>query len=104
MSGLAVFIADYILAGVHIDTPLTALIVAIVMGIVNLLIKPVVLLLTLPINLITLGLFTLVINGLMVLLVTLIVPGFKVDNFGWAILFSLVVSVVGWFFQIITKK
>jgi putative membrane protein len=97
INAIAVSIASYILPGVHVASLQTVLVVAVVLGVVNTFLRPVLMLLTLPITLITLGLFTLVINGLLVLLVTWIVPGFQVDNFFWAILFSLVVSLVSWF-------
>lgn len=94
INGFAVFIAAYILPGVTVLSFVTALIVAVVLGIINTFIKPILLLLTLPITLITFGLFAIVINGLMVLLASAIVPGFHVENFLWALLFSLVISLV----------
>lgn len=103
ISGLAVFITAYLLPGVHVENFLTALKVAIVMGIINFLIKPVLMLLTLPINLMTLGLFTFVINALLVLLVTKLVAGFTVNSFVTALIFSLVLSVVNWILHRFTK-
>lgn len=97
ISGIAVLVTAYILPGVHVKDFLTALIVALFLGALNATIKPVLLLLTLPINILTLGLFTLVINAIIIILVTLIVSGFKVDNFLWALLFSLVLSLVNFF-------
>lgn len=92
VSALIVMVADYLIPGVHVDDFITALAVALVLGIVNALIKPAILLLTLPVTMITFGLFVFVINALLVLLVSAVVPGFKVDNFWWALAFSLVVS------------
>ena len=104
INGFAVFVASYLLSsGVHIDSFLTAVIVSIVLGIVNVLIKPIVLLFTLPINIVTLGLFTFIINGLMVLLVSSFVPGFKVDGFVWAMAFSVVLWAVNFVFNSLTK-
>jgi putative membrane protein len=100
---LAVFISAYILPGVKVDGLLTAFIVAIVLGAVNMFIKPLFVLLTLPLNILTLGLFTFVINALLILLVSNIVPGFKVDGFLWALIFSLVLSVVSSFLYSIAK-
>ena|SRR5579864_6255906 len=97
LSTIAVLITAKILPGVHINNLLTAVIVAVVLGIINVVIKPILFFLTLPINILSLGLFTFVINGLLVLLVSTIVPGFHVDNILWAILFSLILSVVNWF-------
>lgn len=104
INGIAVFVASYILPGVSIDSFQTAIIVAIVLGIVNAVIKPVLLFFTFPITLITLGLFTFVINGLMVLLVDYLVPGFRVDSFLWAIIFSFVISIVSSFLNTLTKN
>lgn len=94
VSGLAIFLSAYLLSGVHVDGFATALIVAVVLGIVNAILKPILIILTLPINILTLGLFTLVINALLILLITGLIPGFKVDGFWWAFLFGLVLSVV----------
>src|SRR5690348_17268560 len=67
INSIAVYIASYILPGVHVREVMTVLVVAVVLGVVNTVIRPVLVMLTLPISVITLGLFTLVINGLMVL-------------------------------------
>lgn len=94
LSALAIVAAAYILPGVHVQDFLTALVLAVVLGIINAIIKPILTLLTLPITIVTLGLFALVINALMILLATWIVPGFQVDNFLWALLFSVVLSLI----------
>lgn len=92
---ISVYVAGLLLtAGVHIPNLMTALVVAVVLGIINTLLKPILLILTLPINLLTLGLFTFVLNALLILLVSSLVPAFKVDSFWWALAFSLVLSVV----------
>lgn len=91
---IAIAIATYILPGVHILDMAAAFVAALVLGVVNAVFRPVLLLLTLPINFLTLGLFTFVINAFLVLLVSALVPGFQVDGFGWALLFSLVLSLV----------
>lgn len=103
ISGFAVFVASYILPGIKVDGFVTALIVAVVLGVINTFIKPIIVLLTLPINLITLGLFTIIINGALVLLTSAIVKGFFVENFLWAILFSLLVSVLSSFLNKLAK-
>lgn len=103
INALAVFVTAYILPGVKVSNFLTALVVAIVLAIVNVLLKPLILLLTLPINILTLGLFTFVINGLLILLVANVVKGFSVENIWWAILFSLVVSIVNSVLHGLTK-
>jgi len=94
LSGIAVFVSAYVLPGVKVDGFFTAIIVAVLLAVVNTFIKPLVLLLTLPINILTLGLFSLIINALMVVLVGAIVPGFKVDGILWALVFSIVLSLV----------
>jgi len=91
------------LSGVKVDSFLTAVLVSIGLGIVNTFIKPIVLLMTLPFNIVTLGLFTFVINGMMVILVSTFIPGFVVENFGWAMLFSLVLWAVNFFLHSLTK-
>jgi putative membrane protein len=90
----AVLIAAYLLPGVAVSGVFTALVVAVVLGLANALIRPLLLLLTLPITILTLGLFTFVINALMILLVASIVPGFHVDGFWWALLFSIILTLV----------
>lgn len=76
------------------DGIVAALILAVVLGGINAFIKPLILLLTLPLNVMTLGLFTLVINALMIMLAAMIVPGFSVDGFLWAFLFGIVLALV----------
>ncbi len=103
INGFAVFVSAYLLEGVHVDNFLTAIVVSIVLGIVNTVVKPIVSLLTLPLNILTLGLFNFILNGLMILLVSAVVPGFSVANIWWAILFSLVLSLVNWFLHLLKK-
>ncbi|HRN70459.1 MAG TPA: phage holin family protein [Candidatus Woesebacteria bacterium] len=92
---LAVMITAFLLqSGVQVASFWTALVVAVVLGVINTFIKPIVTLLTLPINFLTLGLFSLIINGLMIMLVGALVEGFEVTNFLWAVLFSIVLSLV----------
>jgi putative membrane protein len=95
ISTLAVLISSYILPGVSIDgnSFLTALIVAAVLAFLNAVIKPIMIILTIPITVVTLGLFLLVINALMILLAARIVDGFHVNGFWWALLFSLILSL-----------
>ena len=102
VNAAAIFITAYVLSSlapgsVTVTDPPAAIITAIVLGIVNAIIKPVLLLLTLPLTVLTLGLFVLVINALMVLLADALVAGFAVDGFLWALIFSLVLSVVNGF-------
>ena len=94
VTAVAVLIASYVLSGVSVDSTLTAVLVAIVLGLLNSFIKPILIILTIPITIFTLGLFLLVINILIVKWASDIVPGFKVDGWFWALLFSLIVSFV----------
>lgn len=103
VSALSVFIASYIIPGVEVQNTLTIFIVAIVLGVLNTFIKPVLVVLTLPVTVLTLGLFIFVLNALMVLIVSWIVPGFHVDGFITALLFSIVVSLVSWFLSSFLK-
>lgn len=95
INALAVLITSYILqSGVSINSFWDAVVVAVVLGIINTFLKPIITILTLPINLLTLGIFSFIMNGLFILLVSRIVPGFEVAGFWWAILFSIVLSLV----------
>ncbi|MDD2821066.1 MAG: phage holin family protein [Flavobacterium sp.] len=91
-SGLVLLIAHF-MPGVHVAGFTTALIVAVVLGLLNIFIKPILVILTLPVTILTLGLFLLVINALIILLCTNIVGGFSVDSFWTALLFSIVLSL-----------
>lgn len=104
VSTLAILITGYLLPGVSISSFTTALVAAVVLGIINAIIKPILLILTLPINVLTLGLFTFVINALVILLASNIVPGFKVDGFWWALLFSIVLSLINSFLSGLNKS
>lgn len=104
INGLAVFLASYILPGVHVDSFLTALIVAIVFAILNLIVKPILTLLTLPITIFTLGLFLLVINVIIVFITDKLIDGFSVDNWIWALLFGFIVTIFSSFLSSFTKK
>jgi putative membrane protein len=92
-SGLVLLIAHF-MPGVHVAGFTTALIVAIVLGLLNIFIKPILVILTLPVTIVTLGLFLLVINALIILLCTNIVGGFHVDSFWTALIFSIVLSLL----------
>ena len=96
VNSLAILITAYLLPGVQLDGFLPALITAIVLGLINTFVKPVLVILTLPITILTLGLFLLVINAVVILLTSALVPGFYVNGFWWALLFSLVLSIVNW--------
>ncbi|MFM7482903.1 MAG: phage holin family protein [Burkholderiaceae bacterium] len=93
---LTLSVLPRLLDTVQVDSFTTALTAALVLGLVNTLIRPIILLLTLPITFVTLGLFIFVINGLMFWVVADIVPGFQVTSFSAAIVAAFVYSVVSW--------
>jgi putative membrane protein len=94
VTAIVAFALSYILRGIHIDSFMTALVLAVVLAILNALLKPILIILTLPITILSLGLFLFVINAIIVLLAGKFVDGFRVDGFGWALLFSLLLSVL----------
>jgi putative membrane protein len=94
VTSIVAFGLSYVLSGISIDTFWTAIVVAIVLAILNAVIKPILIILTLPITLVTLGLFLFVINALIILLAEHLITGFRVDGFWWALLFSLLLSLV----------
>lgn len=90
------WMADALLEGIRIATMPSLWIAALILGAVNAVVRPVVVLLTLPITLITLGLFLFVINGAMILLAAALLPSFEVASLGTAVLAAIIVSVTGW--------
>ena len=94
VSAVVILLLSYLLPGITVAGFVSALLVALVWGLLNAFIKPILLVLTLPINILTLGLFTFILNALLVMLVAAVVPGFRVANFWWALLFSVLLSLV----------
>ncbi len=94
IGGVCVIIAEYFLPGIHLDDFTTGFILAAVIILVNLTLRPVLIILTLPVTVFTFGLFLLVINALVILICDWLVPGFSVDGFWWAFLFALVLSIL----------
>lgn len=97
ISALSVYAAAYIVPGVRVANAWTAFVAALVIGLINALIRPLIILLTLPVNILTLGLFTLVINAVLFWFASSIVKGFDVANFTAAFLGALVYWLVSWF-------
>ncbi|HEX5774935.1 MAG TPA: phage holin family protein [Candidatus Paceibacterota bacterium] len=93
ITAIAIGIAAYIVPGVYI-TPLGALVLAVVLGLINIFLKPIITLLTLPLTILTLGLFSLVVNALLIMLAAYIVPDFSVDGFWPAFFFAILVSLI----------
>lgn len=90
----AVLITAWLLPGVNVENFATAVMVAIALAILNTFIRPILVFLTIPVTIVTLGLFLLVINALIIMLIGNIVPGFTVDGFWWALLFSVILSII----------
>jgi putative membrane protein len=97
-------VASYILPGVRITSWPALIVAALVLGFVNTLVRPLLVLITLPITIVTLGLFYLVVNGLAFGLAAAVVPGFDVDSFGWAVLGALVTGLGSWFVGSLVKS
>ncbi len=93
IAAIAVLFASWVLSGVSVNSSLTAILVALVLGLLNTIVKPILVLLTIPITIFTLGLFLLVINVLIIMWTSDLVPGFRVDNWWSALLFSFIVSI-----------
>lgn len=98
VAAAAVGIAAYLVPGVTVTVE-GALIAAVVLAAINIFLRPALFVLTLPITVVTLGLFSLVLNALLVMLASLAVPGFRVDGFWSALLFALVLAVINWVFH-----
>ena len=94
INSLVIFFGAYLLDGVKLKNYLTALGVAILLGLVNIFIKPLIIVLTLPLTILTLGLFIWVINAWLLMLIDKLVEGFTIRSFWWALLFSLFISVL----------
>ena len=94
ITGFLVFLLANYLPGVNVAGMWTSLVVALVLGILNVFVKPILVLFTLPVTIITFGLFLLVINALIILLCTKIVGGFSVDSFWIALVFSVILSIL----------
>jgi putative membrane protein len=96
IAALGLWLATEWVSGVHVDTPTTLVLAGLLLGLVNAVVRPLLMLLTLPLLLVTLGLFLLVINAATLGLVALVLPGFKLDGFGPAFWSALIVSITSW--------
>jgi putative membrane protein len=99
----AVVLASYVLPGVSVKRFTTALLVALVLSLLNFFVKPILVIFTLPITVITLGLFLFIINAVVILLAGKLVTGFRVDSIGWALLFSVLLSFFTYILEIIIE-
>ncbi len=99
VNAFAVMVTAYLLPGVHVEGYFAAFVVVIVLGILNMIVKPILHILALPITIMTLGLFAIVVNAIVILLTARLVSGFSVDGFWWAVWFSIILWLVSWFFS-----
>jgi len=104
LSAAAVLLIANFLTGVHVEDYTVAIIVALVLGFLFAFLKPLLVVLTLPITIVTLGFFLIVINTIIILLANKLVTGFSVDGFWWAMLFSILLSIVQSFLNSLIKE
>ena len=104
LSAVAVLIVSYILPGVEIANFFMAIVLAFVLTLLNYIVKPLLILFTIPLTILTLGLFLLVINAIIILLADAMIPGFYVDGFWWALIFSLLLSLTNSLLTDISQK
>jgi putative membrane protein len=104
VTALALALASYVIPGVRIDSWVALAAASLVLGIVNAIIRPVLVIITLPVTILTLGLFYFVVNGIVFGLAAYLVPGFSVDSLFAAILGALVVGLTSWFVGAMIKR
>jgi len=92
----SIIVTSYLMDGIHVSGPFSAFFAAAILGILNAFLRPILLLVTLPINILTLGLFTFVLNAMLLMMVSGVIPGFGVSGFWSAVLGSLLISLVSW--------
>jgi putative membrane protein len=97
ISAVAILVAAYLIPGIHV-TLIGSIVLAIVLALINIFLKPILNILTLPLNIVTLGLFSLIVNALLIMLAGMFVPGFAVESFWSAFFFGIVLSLVNWLF------
>lgn len=94
LSAVAVVVLSKVLPGASVDSYITAILVALALSVLNFLVKPILVFLTLPVTLVTLGLFLIVINAIIILMADYFIPGFSVNGLLWAVVFSLLLSLL----------
>lgn len=104
ISSFSVMVSAWLLPGVHVDDFLTGIAVALMLAFLNVFLKPILIILTLPATILSFGLFLLVINAIIIYIAHAFIGGFHVDGVFWAILFSIVMSIVTSVFEAINKK
>jgi len=103
IAAVGLWIATLLISGLHIADPTTLILAALLLGVINAFVKPILVILTLPITILSLGIFLLVINAGMLALVAWILPGFTISGFGAALLGAIVVSITGLIGSMLTK-
>ena len=101
---ISLLVTASIIPGIHISGVIAGLLAAAILGIVNLLLKPIFVIFTIPITLLSFGLFLLVINGIMLWITSELVPGFWISNLGAAILGSIILSIVQWLINFVLEN
>ncbi|MCY7408791.1 MAG: phage holin family protein [Chitinophagales bacterium] len=104
VNGLAIIITSFLIPGVSIESPAWAIVIAAVLVLFDTILKPVMIILTLPVTIVTFGLFLLVINALVVLLASKLIPGFHIPSFWSALGFSIVLSIIQSVFERIAQR
>lgn len=104
LNALALFLVTYLVPGVHLADFSSALVAVLILGLVNTILRPLFILLTLPVTLLTLGLFIFVINAGLFMFVGDVLRGFQVDGFGAALLGSIAYSVVSWLLSSVFRE
>lgn len=102
VNALALIVVANVLPGFTISSLFTALVLAVVLGVLNVIIRPILLLLTLPINILTLGLFTFIVNALVISLASTIVKGFDITSFGVAVWAAVILWFISWITAVIS--
>ncbi len=101
---VSIIVTSYLIDGISVDGISSALLAAAVLGILNVFLRPIALILTLPVNILSLGFFTFVINAFMLIITSRLIPGFNVNGFWAAITGSLLISIVGWAINIFAAE
>jgi len=101
---VSIIVTSYLIDGISVDGISSALLAAAVLGILNVFLRPIALILTLPVNILSLGFFTFVINAFMLIITSRLIPGFNVNGFWAAITGSLLISIVGWIINILAAE
>ncbi len=104
VSSFSVVITSYLLAGVAVQDFTTSIFVAFVLALLNALLKPILIILTIPVTILSFGLFLLVINAFIIQLAGYFVSGFEVAGFWWALLFSIILSLISWLLELPLKS